>query len=161
MKDLLKNLFVFCCGLGCGISADLQKSKSKAQQIENINNKSKKHVDLFETSIQWVLNLQEGKRIDEYLNKLGYKCIAIYGMGKMGEALFRELKNSGITVKYCIDKNAEDIYGDYIIVSPDDELDMVDAIVITAVSYFDEIKEMLSRKMNCEMISLEDIVYRM
>ncbi len=161
MKRIIELLLGFCFGLGVGVSAETLKNRDKDDKFVAEKNRSKKHLDLFETSIQWVMNLQNGKRIEEYLGKKGYKSIAIYGMGKMGEALYSELKNSRITVKYCIDKNAEDIYGDYKIFSPDDDLDMVDAVVITAVSFFGEISESLSKKMDCEMVSLEDIVYDM
>ncbi len=35
----------------------------------------------------------------------------------------------------------------------------VDAIVVTAITFYDEIKEELSRKIDCPIISLEDILY--
>ena len=42
-------------------------------------------------------------------------------------------------MKYAIDKNADGIYSDVEIVTPQEELKEVDAIVVTPVFYFDEI----------------------
>ena len=41
----------------------------------------------------------------------------------------------------------------------DDDLENVDAIVVTAITFFDEIAEKLEEKVNCPVISLEDILY--
>ena len=62
-------------------------------------------------------------------------------------------------VKYVIDKNAETIYADVDIVRPEDTLEAVDAIVVTATYYFDEIEEALCEKVDCPVISLEDVLY--
>ena len=43
--------------------------------------------------------------------------------------------------------------------TPDDELEPVDVIVVTAIYYFDEIEDMLSEKVDYPVISLEDILY--
>ena len=45
------------------------------------------------------------------------------------------------------------------VVSVDDNLEVVDAVVVTAVTFFDEIQEKLSAKMDCPILSLEDILY--
>ena len=37
----------------------------------------------------------------------------------------------------------------------------VDVIVVTAISYFDEIEEKLSERVDCPVVSLEDIVYEL
>ncbi|MBO5524378.1 MAG: hypothetical protein J5986_12005, partial [Roseburia sp.] len=60
---------------------------------------------------------------------------------------------------YAIDKNSNQISADVSIVSVDDYLEEVDAIVVTAISFFDEIEETLSTKLHCPILSLEDIIY--
>ena len=50
-------------------------------------------------------------------------------------------------------------YADVDIVSIDDDLEEVDAVVVTAITFFDEIEEKLSQKIDCPIISLEDILY--
>lgn len=120
---------------------------------------SEKHLALFIMMNQWVRVKQDGKNLESFFEKNGYKKIAIYGMSYAGETLLNELKDSGITVAYGIDKNANAIYTDVNIVSMEDDLEEVDAIVVTAITFFDEIEEKLSEKVNCPIISLEDILY--
>ena len=45
------------------------------------------------------------------------------------------------------------------IVSPEDDLETVDVIVVTAITFYEEVKEQLSEKLDCPIISLEDILY--
>lgn len=118
-----------------------------------------KHLALYLMMNQWVKVKQENKSITDYLEKNGCKEIAIYGMNYVGETLLNELKKSNIKVKYAIDKNADNIYSDVDVKSLTDELPQVDAIIVTAVYYFDEIKKQLSEMVDYPIISLEDILY--
>ena len=43
--------------------------------------------------------------------------------------------------------------------SMDDDFIPVDAIVITAITFFDEIREEVLKKVDCPVVSLEDILY--
>lgn len=133
--------------------------KIESEKLDKARAMSNKHLELFKMMTQWVKVKQEGKDIASYFVKNGYQKIAIYGMSFAGETLLGEFKDSDITVAYGIDKNAASIYSDVDIVSMDDELDEVDAVVVTAITFFDEIEEQLSEKLECPIISLEDILY--
>lgn len=139
---------------GAGTVGKIQRNK-----IEKVKSMSEKHLELFLMMNQWVKVKQEGKNIASYLEKNGYKNIAIYGMSYAGETLVEELKDSNIEVKYGIDKNADSMYIDVDVLTIEDDLESVDAIVVTAITFFDEIEEKLSEKMDCPIISLEDILY--
>ena len=78
-------------------------------------------------------------------------------MSYAGETLVNELIGSNIQVEYGIDKNA--IYTSVDVVSPEDELKEVDAVIVTAVTFFEEVEALLADKMSCPIISLEDILY--
>lgn len=133
--------------------------KVKNKKLNSVNQMSGKHLSLFLMMNQWVKVKQEGKNLYSYFAKKGYKRIAIYGMSYAGEALMNELKDSSVTVVYGIDQNADSIYMDVDIVSMNDELEEVDAIVVTAITFFDEIEEKLLEKVDYPIISLEDILY--
>ena len=60
---------------------------------------------------------------------------------------------------YGIDKNADNIYADIDVVSLNDKLDEVDVIIVTAITFFDQIVEELSNKVKCPIVSIEDILY--
>lgn len=133
--------------------------KITGESLEKMQQMSNKHLALFLMMNQWVQVKQEGKNLSDYFEKKGYKKIAIYGMSYVGETLLNELKGSEIEVVYAIDKNSNQISADVSIVSVDDYLEEVDAIVVTAISFFDEIEETLSTKLHCPILSLEDIIY--
>ena len=82
-------------------------------------------------------------------------------MKELGELLVRELEGTEIEIKYIIDQNADSIETDIPKHKPCDELEPVDAIVVTAIYYFQDIEESLSQKVDCQIISLEDAVYGM
>lgn len=125
--------------------------------VEN-KEKSDKHLALFRMMNQWVKVKQAGKNLSSYFEREGYREIAIYGMHYAGETLTEELRGSSVKVKYGIDKNAEKFYADFDIVTPDAPLDKVDAIVVTPITFFDEIEQLLSDKADCPIISLEDVI---
>lgn len=132
--------------------------KVMAEGAEKSKNMSDKHLALFLMMNQWVKVKQEGKNLSEYFKKNDYKKIAVYGMSYAGQTLVDELMNTGIEVAYGIDRNGS-IYSDVEICSMEDELGEVDAVVVTAITFFDDIEEKLSEKMDCPIISLEDVLY--
>ena len=127
--------------------------------IEQKSGKIDKFKGYYYTLNQWLILKQEGKSLDKYFKANGYSTIAIYGMGEMGNRLYDELKNSEITVRYAIDKNADNTYAELEIVGMDDEWEKVDVIIVTAMFAFDSIEESLQKKVDYPIISLEDVVY--
>ncbi len=134
-------------------------SKVTGTKINEQLQMSNKHLSLFLMMNQWVKVKQEGKNLASYFEYNGYKKIAIYGMSYAGETLLSELKGTNVQVAYGIDKKADGLYSDVDIVSIDDTLEPVDAVVVTAITFFDEIESKLSDKVNCPIISLEDVLY--
>ncbi len=122
---------------------------------------SDKHLSLFLMMNQWVKVKQEGKNLGEYFERNGWKRIAVYGMSYAGETLVEELKDTGIEVVYGIDKNADRIFSTVDVISVDDSFAEVDAVIVTAITFFDDIKGMLCEKVNCPIVSLEGILYEM
>ena len=129
------------------------------KKVNDWQKMSDKHLALFLMMNQWVKVKQEGKNLSDYFKKNNYKTIAVYGMSYAGETLLDELKNTDICVKYGIDKNADRIYADVDIVSMEEKMEEVDAVVVTAITFFEEIEAQLSEKLDCPIISLEDILY--
>ncbi len=133
--------------------------KMAGNRLNKAEKMSEKHLALFLMMNQWVKVKQEGVSLASYFEKNGYKRIAIYGMSYAGETLVDELRGSGVEIAYSVDKRADSLCADWDIVSADDELEEVDAVIVTAITFFDEIEEKLSEKVECPIISLEDILY--
>lgn len=160
MSDILKKIFLMVISALSGMllwMATVGKARNK--EIENLTNMSEKHLALFLMMNQWVNIKREGKHIGSYFERNGYKKIAVYGMSFAGKTLLDELEKTDICVAYAIDKNADRIYADTDVITMEDEFREVDAIVVTAITFFDEIKERLVDKVNCPILSLEDILY--
>ena len=74
--------------------------------------------------------------------------------------LFRswnELKYSSIEIAYGIER-AAGRYSYIDILSMEESLPEVDAVVVTAITFFDQIKQALTEKVSCPVISLEEIL---
>lgn len=133
----------------------------KAIETKKQDEVNDKYFSLFAMMNQWVKIKQEEKKIESFLKQHNYYAIAIYGMGEIGETLLRELCGSDIVVKYGIDRRASSIFANCKVVSPETDLDEIDAIVVTAITYYDEIEEQLKRRVNCPIISLEKILFEL
>lgn len=156
----MKKLFLAVSSMLVGMIAGAGIIKmSSSISIEKVKNMSNKHLSLFLMMNEWVKIKQNGKSLPDYFKRNNYNRIAIYGMSYAGETLLNELSGSEIEVVYGIDKNAEMIDKDLKIITVENPLEEVDAIVVTAITFFDEIEEELSKKIECPIISLEDILY--
>lgn len=153
-----KGVIAVLAALGGFVLGALGVGKILNGKIASKSRMSEKHLSLYLMMNQWVKAKQENKSIAEYLAKQGYKEIAIYGMNYVGETLWSELADSDICVQYGIDKNADTIYLDIDILHPDDELPQVDAVIVTAITFYDEIEDFLAEKMDCPVLSLDDIL---
>lgn len=153
-KDVILTISAFAGGVIGGVIAGevFNKKYGKMKEL------SEKYLALFMMMNRWVRIKQEGKHLADYLKKIGLCKVAIYGMGYVGETLLEELKGTEVEVAYGIDRRADGIKTDIDIFFMDASLKEVDAVIVTAISSFDEIEDKLTDKLNCPIISLEDIV---
>jgi hypothetical protein len=136
-------------------------SKAASETTSKTKQMSDKHLALYLMMNRWVEIKQEGKSLVDFFIKNNYRTIAVYGMSYTGERLLNELKDSNITVKYGIDQRADEIYTGINLITMDDEFPEVDAVVVTPIFFFDEIRNKVSNKIDCPIISLEDILYEL
>ena len=159
-KKIMKKVYIsILCVVAGVISGAYIVGKNILKKLSEVRLISDKHLTLFILTVQWIKVKQQGKNVSDFLKEEGYENIAIYGMSYIGERLIDELKNTDINVVYGIDRNINFISSSIDLVSINDNLKAVDAIVVTAVTFFDEIYEELSKKIDCPIISLEDILY--
>ena len=98
------------------------------------------------------------KEIKNYFIDKGYKSIAIYGMSHIGQRLIDDLEDTEIEVLYGIDRRAERMTYELDIYNPEDDLPEVDAIIVTSYD-FTEIRELLEEKVDCDIISFDEIIF--
>lgn len=120
-----------------------------------------KYTHMFQLMNQWLVLKQKGKSIGAFLSQKSYQNIAIYGMGHMGFRLLDEIKDYGIKVKYAVDQNANNLSTELKVIFPDEVLEEVDVMIVTAITSYNEIEKYLKKKVRFPIISLEDIIYEM
>lgn len=113
---------------------------------------------LLKLMCRWTMNTQKGIRIADYLIKRGWMSAAIYGVGDVGKCLLSELAGSDVKVQYVIDRRRVELH--LPVYMPEDKLPAVDCVIVTAVMDYRKIKKSLKEKLNCSVISIEDIIYQ-
>ncbi len=154
----LKNVLGIATGMGiASLITGKKMHKLMKQEIKKID-KFKKYYNLLN---QWLALKQQGKSLEMYFWENQYKTIIIYGMGEIGNRLYEELKNSRIEIKYAIDKNVIIEYDDLEIKELSNSMEQADVVVVTAIFAFDEIKKSIEDKFQCDIISLEDVIFEL
>ena len=104
------------------------------------------------------MNVQRGMKAADYLTGRNWHSVAVYGAGDVGKCLLAELDGSAVAVKYVIDRRKLAL--DLPVYMPEEDLPPIDCIIVTAVMDYGEIGRKLQEKMDCHVISIEDIVYQ-
>lgn len=144
-----------------GVAGGLAVGVKSSKEVRKWRGFSNKHLEMIKLYDQWFATKQEGKSVADYLKSEGIKTVAIYGMSFIGQRLYEELRDTGIEVKYGIDKKCDKIYADIDLVTPEDDLEEVDVIIVTAFYFFNEIEDLLMEKTDSRIISFEDLVYEL
>jgi len=114
---------------------------------------------LFHLLEQWMMNRDQGVKIENYFVKNNYVSVAIYGMGFLGNHLYAELKHSGnVKVEYAIDRKGCSIFDDLIVKRPTDDLKKVDVVVVTIVKGYGEVISLLKEKLPCPIVLIEEVI---
>lgn len=156
MKKVFYGIITVLAGIAVGV---MGTQKLLLDPLRKNQENAEKFQMLFQMMDQWVRLKQEGVNLSRFFVENGYKKIAIYGMGLAGETLSNELRGTGVEVAYAIDRNKYGVATDLDVYSPDEDIPEVDAIIVSAIAYFDEVLTKLEGKMDCPIISLEDVVY--
>lgn len=133
--------------------------QARRKAMRRLEEDDMKFHEFYAILLQWVHMHNDGKTVGAYLKKFGYNTVAIYGMKELGEELLYELKDSEVEVKYAIDKNADELYVGTDVYRPDEELEPVDAVIVTAVHWFDDIERDMKEKLGCPVLSLDNVIY--
>lgn len=117
-----------------------------------------KFKEYYSLLITWIKLKDVEINIGDYLVKQGYKTVAIYGMGEIGKSLYKELSKSKIKISYAIDQNIEDNYRELPVIRKE-SIYKVDAIIVTPVFAYINIKKDLEKYIKCPIISMDSILY--
>lgn len=154
MKRMGLSMAAFGMGfLGAGMLRK-KDGRQRDEKEKELQDKAEKMELYYHMLNMWLEMRQKGKSGVSFLQKKGIKKIAIYGMKELGERLYEEIKGTDIQVVCVIDKNPDEVLGDFVVISPEEEIPDVDAIIVTADYYYWEIKNQLERRVDCPVYSL-------
>lgn len=108
---------------------------------------------------QWMTLDEAGITLEKLLQVRGYKKIAIYGMANIGKHVYHALKDSSIKVCYGMDRSRSGQYETITVKKIDETVEPVDAVIVTAIMDYENIKKELEKKLRIPMVSLEEILY--
>lgn len=121
-----------------------------------------KYSQMFQIMYQWMGLKNRKIYIDTYLKRKEISRIAIYGMGYIGECLYEELERTDVKVLYGIDRSALDYEGRLPVYRIDDEnLETVDAVIITVANISREWMEKVREKLKCPVYTMSDLLIDM
>lgn len=151
-------LSVFFAFVG-GIIYSIARQKEIVQIDTQRGDGTNKYISFFDLMDKWMRIKEDNKNLKIFFDENAYERIAIYGLGKIGSHLVTELKKTNINIVYVIDKRADALYiNDIPVKTMNDPLENVDVVVVTAFFEFDSIKKDLKSKLECPVISLEEII---
>lgn len=152
----MKNVVLPVTGMALGF---LIGEKCQEKQVYKLENDNAKFYEFYDVLLQWIKVHQSGRTLADYFHKYGYRTVAIYGMKELGLALWTELQDTGVVVKYGIDNKVNKTDVDVNLFQSKDNLGEVDVIVVTAMHDYADIEMELKDKMKCPIVALNDVVY--
>lgn len=137
-----------------------KKDIALKKEIEFWTDKSTRYEEYWRILDAWLCLKEEGILLERYFIERNIHSIAIYGVGILGKHLLREIgkESEKVHIAYAIDRKADALHTDIKIYSPEDEFPKVDAIVVTAIYAFSDIRKQLEKRGYENIISLEEIV---
>lgn len=131
------------------------------QMAEKFNDGTETRISVIELLTKMYLKRINGIKIADVLKKENVTSIAIYGVGMLGEIVIEDLLKSGIDISYIVDKNADDFFGQYKVISINDYLQKVDLIIDTTIDGIDKDEEDILRENNLTHQRIGEIIDKM
>ncbi len=156
MKSILLKMFFGICGFLLGVIFIIYRC---GYILEGKKKRADRFYAYFNLLDRWLSCKEQGYELVGFLKENNIKSVAIYRMGKIGNHLKYELDESGIEIKYVIDEEEDVIYGKEVHYNLQDNLPSVDAVIVTSVDEFEEVRDkILAINKILNVISLEQII---
>lgn len=144
------------------VTSKINEDRKNLKEQEKMINLISKQEEVLKTYEKWMEICQKGQSISNYLVKNKYSNVAIYGLGRLGKQLYRELICSDINVEYVIDRSCRqkgELYGQTLCCHPEEKLKETELIIITVPSEAKEIGIQLRKKVTCPVKSINEILF--
>lgn len=157
----MKKSGVFAVGalLGGLIGFTTGKGLNDSDTKTNKNDKFRSYYNVLN---QWLYLKHNNKNLSEYFEKMEYRRIGIYGLGELGNRLIDELRDTKTEVVYGVDKNINNVFcpvSTFVLEELSNVEEDIDAMVVTPIFAYEEVLSALKDKVDCDIVSLEDVVF--
>lgn len=115
--------------------------------------------EFYETLFLWKEKMENSNKRTifwDFLKEDSF-VIGLYGLGRWGEAIYREMSNIGIKISYGIDKQVKKFH-ELIVVAPNEIPEDIDVIIVSVFQQYHDIADSLSKYYKGKIISIRDIV---
>lgn len=153
----VNNLFFEACDDNKILCNIIQSLQQKVNVLENKNYKKNQYYTLL---YKWMDIIEKGDSITNHLKQRKIRRVGIYGAGKHGELLYRDLCAGGIEVSFVADKNKHGRVEPFPkeILSFEDEWPSVDAVIVSVFLEMDQVRLSIEKKGCINVISLKQII---
>lgn len=127
-------------------------------EIKSLERRNLRYKSYWKILNHWLCLKEKNIKLADYLKIHGFLKIAVYGIGMLGKHLVQELSNSDINIAYGIDLGGQLKSMIFPVYTLDADLEDVDAVIVTVCYEFENIKMMLKKKLDCEILSLEEML---
>ncbi len=155
MRKFFRYIIIGGVGFFSGSIVILVNKDHKIRKLLRLSQKLERIIKIYSF---WTMNKVS---YSEYLKDMGVNKIAIYGVGYLGKNLIDELKNSCVDIMYAIDQNPVQYDSELRIIKLDEVEDIPDMVIVTVVDQYEEIKQILEKKLKCKIRSIEDVIYQL
>ncbi len=107
---------------------------------------------------KWLFLHEQGISFSRYIDSIINGDIFIYGYGILGKHLVNELEYGKIKIKGIIERDRSKVHIDVPVSEPDTARSKVDAVIVTAIYDYEEIKDLMKKLGAGEVYSLEDLI---
>lgn len=130
------------------------------EKIALLEDKVYKKGEYYTLLYKWLDIMKKGDSITRHLKKRGINRVGIYGAGKHGELLYRDLIAGDIEVVFIADKNKHGKVETYEkdVLSLEDDWPKVDAVIVSIFLEVEQVRLSIEKKGCMNIISLKQIV---
>lgn len=144
-------------------SADLMDDGRLAAALaenEVLQERCSRYHGYWSTLEKWLALMENRNSIAEWLRTQGIHNVAIYGMGMLGRHLYRQLQAEGFPVAYAIDQSRMKGTEKLPVYPLDADLSQVDAVIVTVLYDFEQIRDRLAGKGLSGILPLDQVLQR-
>lgn len=154
-------LLVLCLLSGCfgAFLFDFFVSPRYEKKCHSLEKQIQKQKEYYELLNYWFFIKQNNISVVSWLKSKGYYKVAIYGMQELGKRLYEELRDTDIEIVCVMDKNQQNILGEYNFVDIDKNIPQIDVVIVTPVLSFFSIQKDLEKLVSCPIMPIEYLLH--